>query len=109
MRCKEYRKNNFTVIFLIIYFSLKEFKLDGIGPVDNRPSTDKFEHFVHTKKNVTCDMWHVTCGTWHMTHDMWHMTGGRRWTFTQNFKFLALMVWEWRGTEDISTNHESVN
>ena len=28
-------------------------KLDGVGPVDNRPSTDKLNHFVH-KKN--CDM-----------------------------------------------------
>ena len=36
-------------------------KLDGVGPVDNRPSTDKLHHFVQKKrrkkkrKNVTCD------------------------------------------------------
>ena len=30
------------------------FKLDGVGPVDNRPSTDKLQHFV--KKKRTCDM-----------------------------------------------------
>jgi hypothetical protein len=30
-------------------------KLDGVGPVDNRPSTDKLHHFVQ-KKKVTCDM-----------------------------------------------------
>ena len=31
-------------------------KLDGVGPVDNRPSTDKLHHFVKkTKKHVTCD------------------------------------------------------
>ena len=34
-------------------------KLDGIGPVDNRPSTDKLSQFVHKKKkkkrHVTCD------------------------------------------------------
>ena len=28
-------------------------KLGGVGPVDNRPSTDKLHHF--KKKNVTCD------------------------------------------------------
>ena len=25
-------------------------KLDGVGPVDNRPSTDKLHHFVRKKK-----------------------------------------------------------
>ena len=25
-------------------------KLDGLGPVDNRPSTDKLHHFVRKKK-----------------------------------------------------------
>ena len=37
-------------------------KLDGVGPVDNRPSTDKLQHFVkkkeekkRRKKIVTCD------------------------------------------------------
>ena len=38
-------------------------KLDRVGPVDNRPSTDKLQH----KKN---DMWHKTCDTWHKTRDM---------------------------------------
>ena len=28
-----------------------EEKLDGVGPVDNRPSTDKLHHFVRKKKN----------------------------------------------------------
>ena len=51
-------------------------KLDGVGPVDNRPSTDKLHHFVRKKqqKNKTCDMWHVTCDMWHVTCDMWHVT-----------------------------------
>ena len=58
-------------------------KLDGVGPVDNRPSTFKLHHFVQKKKkkeeeekiwHLTFDMWHVTCNTWHVTHDMWHMT-----------------------------------
>ena len=41
-------------------------KLDGVGPVDTRPSTDKLHHIV--KKNKNKKMWHVT-------RDMWHMTG----------------------------------
>ena len=45
-------------------------KLDGVGPVDNRPSADKLHRFVRTKKEkekkVTCDMWHVTRDTGHM-------------------------------------------
>ena len=60
-------------------------KLDVVGPVDNRPSTDKLHHFVKKLKtkqknvtsdtwHVTCDMCHVTCDTWHMTFDVWHMT-----------------------------------
>ena len=44
-------------------------KLDGVGPIDNRPYTDKLHHFVKKKKNVTCD-------TWHMTRGMLHVWGG---------------------------------
>ena len=78
-------------------------KLDGVGPVDNRPFSDKLHHFVRGKKkkmwHVTRDMWHVTCDTWHVTHDTWHVTrdkwhvthlGG--WTLSQNFSSLALTV-----------------
>ena len=35
-------------------------KLDGVGPVDNRPSTDKLHQFVKKKKNY---MWHATHDT----------------------------------------------
>ena len=63
-------------------------KLDGVGPVDNRPSTNKLHHFVkklkikklwhvtHDMWHVISDTWHVTCDTWHMTHDMRHVVGG---------------------------------
>ena len=52
-------------------------KLDGVGPIDNIPCTNKLHHFVKKKKiknkkynwQLTCDMWHVTC-------IMWHMVGG---------------------------------
>ena len=84
-------------------------KLDGVSPVDNRPSTNKLHHFVkkNTKKtwHLTCDMWHVTCDTWHMTCDMWHVTrdmwhvtwdmlGGREGggTFSKNISTPALPV-----------------
>ena len=50
-------------------------KLDGVGPVDNRPSPNKLHRIVKKKKqNLICDTWHVTCDTWHVTSDMWHMT-----------------------------------
>ena len=32
-------------------------KLDGVGPVDNRPSTNKLHQFVKKKQK---NMWHVT-------------------------------------------------
>ena len=50
-------------------------KLDGVGPVDNRPSTNKLHHFIQKKKNKKkCDIWHVTCDMWHVTRDTWHVT-----------------------------------
>ena len=57
-------------------------KLDGVGPDDNRPSTNQLYHFFQffpqdTKKNemwhVTGDTWQVKCDTWHVTHDKWHI------------------------------------
>ena len=55
--------------------------IDGVGPVDNRPSTNLLHHFVH-----------VTHDTWHMTRDRWHMTHNVGWTFSQNFRSLYLRV-----------------
>ena len=48
-------------------------QLDGVGPVDNRPSTNNLHHFVK-KKKMTCDTWHVTRDKWHVTRDTWHIT-----------------------------------
>ena len=56
-------------------------KLDGVGPNDNRPSTNSLHHFVNffikknVKKVVTCDRWHVTHDSWHVTGDTWQVTG----------------------------------
>ena len=45
-------------------------KLDGVGPVDNRPSTNKLHHFVPPKNNFKkTDIQHVTCDTLHVTRD----------------------------------------
>ena len=33
----------------ISIISLKKEKLDGVGPIDNRPSSDKLHHFVQKK------------------------------------------------------------
>ena len=61
------------------------YKLDGVGLIDNRPSTDKLQHFVNKPKNerkkiyilhVTCYMWHVTCNMRHVTCETWHVVGG---------------------------------
>ena len=53
-------KNNKKNIYMF------ENKLDVVGPVDNRPSTDKLHHFVRKKeedKNMTCDKCDVTHDT----------------------------------------------
>ena len=57
-------------------------KLDGVGPVYIRPSTDYINHFVFFKqfKKIssffTCETWHVKCDTWHVTCDTWQVRGG---------------------------------
>ena len=41
-----YHEGNWTRILLYIYFIMEfALKLDGVGPVDNRPSTDSLHHF----------------------------------------------------------------
>ena len=64
-------------------------KLDGVGPVDNRPSTKKLHHSV--KKNVTCDTWHMTCDMWHVTCDKWNMSFDMLWgvNILSKFQFLS--------------------
>ena len=54
-----------------------QWKLDRVGPVDNRPSTDYLHPFVQKAKEekITLDMWHETFDMWNMTHDMCQVTG----------------------------------
>ena len=58
-----------------VWESYQMSELDGVGPVDNRPSTDQIHKFEEKKEKkyiiiVTCDMLHVTCDMRHMTRDM---------------------------------------
>ena len=39
-----------TINDIGFFFKIYAYKLDGVGPVDNRPSTDKLHHFVRRKK-----------------------------------------------------------
>ena len=64
-------------------------KLDGVGLVDNRSSTD----------NLTCD-------TWHVKRDTWHVWG---WTFSQIFSSLALNVCDLWYYEDLEEKAHSIN
>ena len=41
--------NIFNVLFFAYKFEWLIIKLDGVGPVDNSPSTDKLHHFVQKK------------------------------------------------------------
>ena len=57
------------------WYSESHGKIDGVSPVDSRPSIDYLHNylifFTHDTRQVKCDRWHVTCDIWHMTHDMW--------------------------------------
>ena len=90
-----------------------KYKLDGVGPVDNRPSTNKLHHFVkkRTKKmwHMTCDTCHVTRDMWHVTRDTWHVTRLGGWTFFKNFSSLALTVCDLWYYEDLEEKDELMN
>ena len=66
------KKKSFIYDYFLVSYSSK---LDGVGPVDNRPSTTKLHHFVRKKRKTI-----VTYDTWHMTRDMF---GGGGWKFSQ--------------------------
>ena len=89
-----------------IAFSFSRSKLDGVGPLITDPPPTSFTTLSKKRRYiflmVTCDMWRVTC-------DMCHMTGGRRWTFSQNFRSLALTAWEWRYLKNSPTYTGSDN
>ena len=78
-----------------------DLKLDGVGPVNNRPSTNKLYHFVWKKKKK--NRWHMTCDMLHVTCDTWHVTCCEGWKISQNFSSLALTVcdlWYFKDLEE---------
>jgi hypothetical protein len=89
--------NYFVDVFILRIYVLK---LDGVGPVDNRPSTDKLHHFVREKTTKKQQQKHVTC-------DMWHVWGG--WTFSQNFSSLVLTVCDLWYYEDLEESDYGLN
>ena len=66
----------FTCIFKVYGAKMESqvymHKLDGVGPIDNRPSTISFTNL--SKKNNKKNMWHITCDMKHVTRDMWSVT-----------------------------------
>ena len=74
-------------IGLLVIFLWRREKIDGLGPVDTRPSTKTFNTLAKTNYmwHLTFDTWHmapahynwhVTRDTWHLTPDMGHFVGG---------------------------------
>ena len=51
-------------LFKVCFGCVRFKKLDGVGPIDNRPSTDKLHHLVKKKIYIG------TCETQHVTRDM---------------------------------------
>ena len=45
---------------------MNDIKLDGVGPVDDKSSTDQLNHFVWKRKRK---VGHVTIDTWHIKAD----------------------------------------
>ena len=64
-------------------------KLDGVGPVDNRPSTKKLHYFVR-------DMWHVRCDTCHVTRD----TFGGGVNILSKFQLPGSYLWHYEDLEE---------
>ena len=57
---------------------------------------------------TTVKPWHLETlpDTWHRTPDTWNSTHGGKWTFSEKFRSLALMVWAWRCSEDLEEKDE---
>ena len=75
--------------------SLKQ--LNGEAPLitDPPPTNSTTSKNGRKKKwHRTCVIWQVKSDIWHMTYDMWHVTHGGGWIFSQNFRSLALMIWD---------------
>ena len=102
-------------------------KLDGVGPVNNRHSTNTLNHFVEKdrkkiKEEKSCDTWHLkpdtwylTCNTWHMTpdtwrltRDTWHVRFGGGWIFSQNLSCNLSVVENYQRGFDTSRSSQKI-
>ena len=88
LRISNQKSNSFKCYFVV--------KLDGLGPVDNIPSTTTLKHFVWKKLikqiHVTGYMWQVRRDMWHVTCDIWHLEGGEPSLNVQLHNFYGLGV-----------------
>ena len=64
------------VALLLTNFAQNKSKLDGVSPVDNRPSINYLKHFVKNNNKKKCDNWHLTPDTWQLTPGIKHVVGG---------------------------------
>ena len=67
-------------------------KLDGVGPVDNRPST--------TTTLSTTKIGLIRLDIWHVTHDMWQMVGGLhslKCQLSSSYSLAVLIFWRFGG------------
>ena len=94
-------------------------KLDEVGPVDNRPSTNLRNNFVKKKyiyiKNS--DLLYVTCDMWPVTHDIWYVTCDTLWGVNILTKFqlpssygLKTVFWKYfhKGSVSLLINYKGV-
>ena len=93
-------------------------KLDVVGPIDKRPSTDILHHFVQKKQKkhvthyMTRDTWHMTCDTWHVTRDM--LEGGTnilsKFWLLSSYCLWFMILWRYGGKGSLthSLNDEAV-
>ena len=87
------------IFFITFQWSALHRKLDRVGPVDNRPSTDKHHHKnkqtkKQNKKHVTHDMYHVTCDTWPVTCDMlWGVNNLSKFQLPSSYCLWFMILW----------------
>jgi hypothetical protein len=104
------QQGNFLNVLSFAYkFDWLIVKLDWVGPVDNRPSTNKHHYFVQKKKKKKKKKWHLTRDILPVDRDKLQMTRFWGWTFSQNFSSLALTVCYLWYYEDLEEKDEWMN
>ena len=71
-------------------------KLDGVGPVDNRPSIHRLAPPLcpkkrRRKKRKKCDMWHLTCDMW------WGVNILSKFELSSSHGLGVIMLWRFGG------------